>query len=71
MVKCEICNEKDLNVFVRGRTRNSDTSEFTDMCMRCFDTNGKGLGKGFGKIYSWNPIRKEYDEADPRMWAGE
>lgn len=46
---CDICKEAIIESFVDGKTKHNGPWAF--MCLKCFATNGLGLGIGLGQLY--------------------
>ena len=61
---CDYCNLRldERGIFVDGKVRNS--FEWANMCARCFEKHGEGIGWGRGQLYALQP------NGDWRLVAG-
>jgi len=47
--------------YVDGKTH---LGPWANMCIKCWNLHGVGLGIGKGQIYTWNPTSKRYTKSN-------
>lgn len=61
-VYCEVCKRQVTSGrFVDGKTQ---WGPWANMCTRCHDTVGRGVGSGRGQVYEWEEETREWVKVD-------